>query len=191
MLQINVPIDNLSKYRDLLHVVNGVLLPQMNVTSTYNNLFGPDAQKGFDFGETTSFVRQHVLRDIVLASLLRFWNNPNKSNTRIGLFMWILREIDNGNLDNDPDYQAWLKKNRRVWDIDTKRYIQDKGNRGANFQAAIPTGYLGGKIKRKKTRKRRKGRSSTRKRKRKRTGKTINKKNRKKTTKRKKSNKKN
>ena len=181
MLQINVPIDNLPKYRDLLHIVNGVLLPQMNVSSTYQNIFGPQEHKRFNLGETTSFVRQHVLRDIVLASLLRFWNNPNKSNTRIGLFMWILREIDNGNLDNDPNYQAWLNKNRRVGDVDTKRYIQDKGNRGANFQAS-----RGGKIKRKKTRKRRKGRSSTKKRKRKRKTKTINKKNRKKNTKRKK-----
>ena len=185
MLELNVPIDNLPKYRDLLNVVNGVVLPQMNVSSTYQNIFGPQEQKRFGVGEISSFIQQHILRDIVLASLLRFWNNPNKSNTRIGLFMWMLRELDNGNLDKDPNYQAWLNRNLNPGGQSLKNYIQIRGNSGTNFQVG-----RGGKIKRKKTRKRRKGRSSTRKRKRKRKTKTINKKNRKKNTKRKKSNKK-
>ena len=178
MLAINVPINSYQRYQNLLFVLNGVILPQLNVSSTRTNLIGRDTKKDFSWGRQSSFINQHINRDILLTSMLRFWPNKYKSKTRIGLYMWALREIEKGTFDND-DFKAWMGKQQMRYH--NQRDIQDQGYQGEAFRVKS-----GGKIKRKKTRKRRKRRSSTRKRKRVKKIKTINKKKLKKNTKRKK-----
>ena len=193
MLGINVPINTLQKYKELLVILDGVILPQLNVSIQQRKLIGRDKTHEFSWGRQSSFMNQHINRDIFLTSMLRYWKNPTPSGTRIGLYMWTLKEIEKGTFDNDKNFQAWLRK-QEVWYHD-KRDIQNQGYQGEAFLATghpinpkygQATFNSGGKNKRKKTRKRRKRRSSTRKRKRVKKIKTINKKNRKKNTKRKK-----